>query len=136
MNRYFLDTGFLIALESSDDQHHRSAQEFWHSLLETGPVLITTSYIFDEVTTFFNSRAHHSKAVEIGQNLLESQAIEFIHISQSLFESGWEIFKQHNDKRYSLTDCISFAVMKKEGLQNVLSFDRHFEQAGFQLLPG
>lgn len=135
MRRFFLDTGFLIALESSDDQHHKAAQDFWHPFLETGTVFVTTSYVFDEVTTYFNSRAHHSKAVEVGQNLLESQAIEFIHISQNLFMSGWEIFKKHNEKRYSLTERISFAVMKKEGLQNVLSFDRHFEQAGFQLLP-
>jgi uncharacterized protein len=135
MRRFFLDTGFLIALESSDDQHHKAAQGFWYPFLETGPMLVTTSYVFDEVTTYFNSRAHHSKAVEVGQNLLESQSIECIHISQDLFESGWEILKNHNDKRYSLTDCISFAVMKKEGLQNALSFDRHFEQAGFHLLP-
>ena len=34
--------------------------------------IVTTTCVFDEVVTFFNSRAHHGKAVEIGGRLLRS----------------------------------------------------------------
>jgi predicted nucleic acid-binding protein len=33
-----------------------------------------------------------------------------------------------------LTDCISFIVMREYGLTDVLTADRHFEQAGFKIL--
>jgi len=39
-----------------------------------------------------------------------------------------------HDKEWSLTDCISFAVMHREGLTEAPTGDRHFEQAGFHAL--
>jgi len=35
----------------------------------------------------------------------------------------------------SMTDCISFIVMKEQGSESALSFDEHFTQAGFKILP-
>ena len=56
-------------------------------------------------------------------------------VDDSLLALGWEYFRQHHDKRYSLTDCLSFVVMNERGLTQALGFDHHFVQAGFQLLP-
>lgn len=39
-----------------------------------------------------------------------------------------------SDKGYSLTDCISMQTMRREGLNDVLTNDRHFEQEGFHAL--
>lgn len=135
MTRVFLDTGYLIALNASDDQHHKQAQQHWNQFLNRKPLLITTSYIFDEVTTFFNSRNRHEKAVEIGKILLHSSSITLFHVNEELFHAGWNTFQLHPDKRFSLTDCISFEVMTQENLKEVLGFDKHFEQAGFVRLP-
>ena len=38
------------------------------------------------------------------------------------------------DKGYSLVDCISMEAMRREGLTEVLTNDRHFEQEGFRTL--
>jgi predicted nucleic acid-binding protein len=135
MKPLFLDAGYLIALEASDDQNHASADEHWRSLLDSLPPLITTSYVFDEVVTFFNSRRRHAKAVELGNNLLQSAEIELIHVDKALFEEGWEYLQKHRDKTYSLTDCISFVVMKQRAIRTALTFDGHFKQAGFAKLP-
>lgn len=37
-------------------------------------------------------------------------------------------------KHWSLTDCISFVVMQQRGIRQALTFDRHFEQAGYEAL--
>ena len=88
MKPLFIDDGYLIALEASDDQNHDSAQRHWRGLLQSLPPLVTTSYVFDEVVTFFNSRKRNAKAVEIGNSLLRSSAVEFVHVDEALFYEG------------------------------------------------
>jgi predicted nucleic acid-binding protein len=135
MKTLFLDAGYVIALEASDDQNHKAASQHWRKLLKSSPQLMTTSYVFDELVTFFNSRGRHEKAVEVGINLIQTNSIELIHVDEAMFYEGWEYFQKHGDKKYSLTDCVSFVVMKQRGIKSALTFDRHFAQAGFEKLP-
>ena len=130
-----VDSGYWIALESLDDQNHLAALNYWQRLKADMPMLLSTTYIFDEVVTFFNSRQNHAKAVEIGNILLSSSFVEMIEVDSQLFEEGWRYFERHKDKHYSFTDCVSFGVMNDRMLETALSFDRHFKQAGFKTLP-
>lgn len=133
--KIFLDTSYLLALELASDQNHQIAQAHWQQVIVALPGFVTTSYIFDEVVTYFNSRNHHAKAVQVGNRLLLSPSVQFIHVDEVLFYLGWTYFQQHQDKRYSLTDSISFVVMQQHNLQIAYSFDQHFVQAGFQKEP-
>lgn len=135
MTPIFLDTGYLIALELSGDQNHRAAVKHWRGVSKSLPPLVTTSYVFDEVVTFFNSRGYHDKAVEVGDALLNSPSVQLIQVDESLFAEAWIYFRQHADKSYSLTDCISFVVMRRLGVRTAYAFDRHFIQAGFAKEP-
>jgi uncharacterized protein len=135
MNSYFVDSGYWIALENVDDQNHSRAFSHWQELVTNIPQLVTTSYIFDEVITFFNSRRNHAKAVELGHTLLTSSFIELVYVDETLFKEAWGYFQKHEDKRYSLTDCVSFVIMSKQNLDTALTFDKHFRQAGYQTLP-
>ncbi|HEX8197604.1 MAG TPA: PIN domain-containing protein [Pyrinomonadaceae bacterium] len=135
MNTYFADTSYLLALELGDDQNHHSALTHWTELLKTTFAVVTTSYVFDETITYLNSRNHHEKAVEVGENLLLSPSVELVHVDENLFFEGWTMFQKYADKKYSLTDCISFVVMKQRELDTALTFDKHFVQAGFKTEP-
>jgi predicted nucleic acid-binding protein len=135
MKSAFLDTGYVIALELASDQNHRAALKHWRGLIKSLPLIVTTSYVFHEIVTFFNSRGHHAKAVEIGNNLLNSSSVRLVHIDEGLFQEGWSYFQKHKDKEYSLTDCISFIVMREFGIDHALAFDQHFTQSGFKRLP-
>jgi predicted nucleic acid-binding protein len=135
MNPVFLDTGYIIALEAADDQYHKAALKHWQSLSSSLPEIVTTSYILDEVVTFFNSRNQHAKAVELGKRLISSSSVQLIHVNESLFFEAWQYFEQFSDKSYSLTDCISFVLMEQLKIRTALTFDNHFVQAGFERLP-
>jgi len=111
MTSLFLDANYVIALEVSDDQHHHDAQQHWTKLLGSPLSLVMTSYVLDEVVTFLNNRRQHSKAVRVGNNLLNASPIQLIHVDEPLFYEGWQYFEQHADKTFSLTDCISFVLM-------------------------
>ena len=135
MPTVFMDTSYLLALELANDQNHRAALAHWNDLKADLPTIVTTSYVFDEVVTFFNSRGFHAKAVEVGNRLLLSPSVQVVFVDDALFQEGWRYFQEHKDKAYSLTDCISFVVMEKQNIQTALAFDRHFAQAGFLLKP-
>jgi predicted nucleic acid-binding protein len=135
MKSVFLDTGYVIALELASDQNHKGALKHWRSTAKSLPLLVTTSYVFDEIVTFFNSRGHHAKAVELGNRLLNSPSIRLVHVKEDTFHAGWSYFQKHKDKGYSLTDCISFLVMEEYAIDIAFAFDKHFLQAGFKKAP-
>jgi uncharacterized protein len=136
MKSVFLDASYLLAVEVANDQNHGFALEHWNRVDATGlPKLVTTTYVFSEVVTYLNSRALHAKAVEIGEDLLDSSNVRLVHVDDELFEKAWQMLVQQRDKRYSLADCASFVLMRELGLTTAFSFDHHFRQAGFSIEP-
>jgi uncharacterized protein len=68
------------------------------------------------------------------EHLLANSDTLFVSASSSLFRRGLALFDAREDKNWSLTDCISFVVMKQRRLTDSLTKDQHFEQAGFNAL--
>jgi predicted nucleic acid-binding protein len=66
--------------------------------------------------------------------ILANPVIRVIPQSRGSFLAGLDLYIQRPDKGYSLTDCISMQTMRREGLTEVLTKDRHFEQEGFRVL--
>lgn len=130
----FLDSGYLVAYENADDQNHRSARGHWASLT-SAPALVTTSYVLDEVLTFLNVRRQHQRAVRIGERLMEGSFAELVHVDEDLLRRGLDLFRRRPDKRYSVTDCISFVVMRDRQIDTAYAFDDHFGQEGFVREP-
>ena len=54
--------------------------------------------------------------------------------SEDLFNRGEALYAARPDKDWSLTDCISFVVMRDREIAEALTGDHHFEQAGFTAL--
>lgn len=135
MNPVFVDTGFLIAVEMVQDQHHSAAIGAWRRILMSPPQLVTTSFVVAELIAFFVSRGRHAKAVDLAESLRSSSSVRLIHVDEDLFNAGFEYLKRRPDKLFSLADCVSFVVMNRMGIGEALTFDAHFEQAGFTRLP-
>lgn len=45
-----------------------------------------------------------------------------------------ELYAARGDKEWSLTDCLSFVVMRRRDIAEAVTGDHHFEQAGFVAL--
>jgi predicted nucleic acid-binding protein len=131
MKTVFLDTSYLLSLELRQDQNHTVVNQHWLHHVTTRTKFVTTSYIFDEAVTFLNNYGAHAKAIQLGNDLLNSKKVQFIQVDELLFWAGWQYFQKHQDKTYSLTDCISFVVMHHLGITTAFTLDKHFAQAGF-----
>ena len=42
--------------------------------------------------------------------------------------------RKYADQQISFTDCVSFAMMRRLGIGAAFAFDRHFRDAGFQMI--
>ena len=131
MNEVFMDTSFLLALASPRDELHRRAV-MWRYVL-TGP-LVTTEFILLELADGLAGRKLNPTAVSIIEGLRKGPDTEIIAAESLWIARGFELYRQRADKMWSLTDCISFEIMKDRGITDALTHDHHFEQAGFRAL--
>jgi predicted nucleic acid-binding protein len=127
----FLDTSFLIAISVSDDQWHKVATA-WSKA--TSPPFLTTRLVLVEfVNALFNARHRHK--VPSAMRLFSEQNGIFVEdVRPSLWDAGLALHASRPDKDWSLTDCISFHVMNERAISQALTYDHHFEQAGFEAL--
>jgi predicted nucleic acid-binding protein len=68
------------------------------------------------------------------REVLFDPAVCVIPLTHESFLAGLDLYAERPDKEYSLTDCVSMHVMRRVGLTDVLTNDRHFEQEGFRAL--
>ena len=68
------------------------------------------------------------------RDVLADARITVIPQSHTSFLDALAFYASRLDKHYSLTDCVSMQVMRREGLTEVLTNDHHFEQEGFRIL--
>ncbi len=127
----FIDRGFIIALVSERDDYHQQAVEL-ADMLETA-YLITTDAVLLEIGNGL-SRNYKQEAIQIIDGFITSENVEIVELTPQLFNEAFRVYKIYKDKQWGLVDCLSFVVMWGKGISKVLTFDRHFVQAGFQVL--
>ena len=130
----FADTFYWISLTTPDDASHRRATAFDSAIQR--PSIITTEEILTEFLTFFGGKGPflRRKAVAVTRGILADQTIRVLPQTHVTFSTGFDLYASRPDKGYSLTDCISMQTMRREGITDALTDDRHFEQEGFRAL--
>jgi uncharacterized protein len=127
----FVDTTFFLAISQPRDALHRRARA-WADRL-TGPFVVT-EYVLCETVNALSKPVDRARAHALVGHVLTAAAYRVIPSSQALFAAGLQLHSQRSDKEWSLTDCLSFEVMTREGVGRALTHDHHFEQAGFEAL--
>jgi len=127
----FVDTGFLIALLSPRDSLHARAHA-WVAVVSE-PLLVT-EYVLWELINGLSMPADRPKVHAAVDQIRAASDWEIVVASGELFEQGLRRHRERQDKAWSLTDCISFQVMQARDVRRALSYDHHFEQAGFEAL--
>lgn len=127
----FLDTGYFVALLNPRDELHSRALAWSETINEP---LLVTEYVLWETINTFSLPPDRPKAHALVHHLQSEAGYEIISATPQLFQKGIEMHQQRPDKERSLTDCISFLLMRERGITRALAHDQHFEQAGFEAL--
>ncbi len=133
MSDCFADTYFFIALLFENDEAHAEAQT---RVANLSGRLYTSVWVLIEVADALAVPGRRQRFLPLLQFLLASPSVTIVPTEQTLFDRAVTLYDQRPDKAWSLTDCISFAIMEDHGLRDALTGDHHFEQAGFNVLMG
>jgi predicted nucleic acid-binding protein len=132
----FVDSSVLYALVDRREVARKEIVQAVAKLVAAGSALILTDFILDESLTLAKARSGQRGAIAL-LNLVEiSEGFRTVWVGEGVFRAAIDFFRKHSDHGYSFTDCTSFIVMRKLRIEEVLTTDRHFAEAGFSpLLP-
>ena len=135
MQRLFADTFYWIALLYRRDPWHARVSA-WSTTLRDEDIVFTTDAVFTEFLAAMSATGPYvrQEAVGLVEGLLDDAHVRVVEGTRARFLEGLALYRARPDKAYSLTDCLSMQVMRREGLTDVLTNDRHFTQEGFHIL--
>jgi uncharacterized protein len=131
MKAVFADTFYYLALLNPNDSAHKAAVNATRHLDSTS---VTTGWVLLELANALCASRHRKMFAKFLDELRANPGVAIYEAEKELFDLGVDLYRSREDKEWSLTDCISFVVMRREGLTEALTGDRHFEQAGFKPL--
>jgi uncharacterized protein len=120
-----------LAVSNERDSAHERAVA---ASKEMEGLLVATDWILTETADALCDPVNRTACAEFLDDLRSSSRVEIVPASRGLFNAGWSLYRERPDKDWSLTDCISFVVMRKRAIVDALTGDHHFEQAGFRAL--
>jgi predicted nucleic acid-binding protein len=130
----FLDTGYVVALAVENDQYHDRAIELVDQIEQENVQLVTTRAVVTEIGDALASPAYRRTASAHILALQRNPTVDIVPLTEDLFQQGFRLYRERQDKEWGLTDCISFVTMRDRDLRAALTTDRDFEQAGFTAL--
>lgn len=131
MTPLFIDSSALVALNDKIDADYIRAGTMLSKISSDKFNLYLSTNIFIETLTIISQRVGKEKGIALLDELRSGKYI-VIHPDDQLIAQAEDIFRTIKSKNVSYGDCISFAVMRRYGIQWVFSFDIHFKKMGFK----
>lgn len=125
----FMDTYGLIAWINTRDAAHQPVKSYLHAFSGS---IVTTEWVLLEFADAFSLSSLKPFAIEAIKRIHRLPMFVVVGYDLAVYQAEFDLYEARPDKDWSLTDCISFAVMTQRGLSEALTADHHFEQAGFR----
>ena len=129
----FVDTSAFLAVLNKDDLNNESASATLINLVESGEELLCTNYILVEAYALIQNRMGMDAINDFQKDILPS--INITWIDKEEHKDIVTRFISSNRRQLSFVDCSSFEIMKQLGIKTVFTFDKHFREQGFDVIP-
>ena len=97
--------------------------------------LYTSNYAVDEVVTFLLYEAGPRVAVEMLSLPRGSPTLRLLHVTKEVEAEADRLFRRFATSRVSYTDCTTKALMDRDSIPAVFSFDRDLDILGARRIP-
>ena len=120
MKEVFADTfSFLALLNQRDAAHDRAiAASRSHGL-----VLVTTDFVLMELADALCKPGQREEVFGLWNVVQTHPTFRVMPANREWIERGKKLYLERPDKEWQLTDCISFVVMRDQGLSEALTGD-------------
>ncbi len=96
--------------------------------------IVTTEWVLAELGNFLAEGKDRRLLGPLVRALHGEKRTEVVKADSVSFIDAMSLYVRRADKGWSFTDCTSFRLMKSRKIDNALTSDQHFEQAGFTVL--
>lgn len=135
MTRVAVDTSALLALASPRDQYHTRAVSTARRFVALGGRWVGSVLVLAELHGHMLQRRGPTAARNILSALRQDPAYAWHDVTGDLIDNANALWlERFSDQRFSLTDAVTFALMKSERIKVAFAFDQDFVTAGYRLL--
>lgn len=124
----FLDASFWIAYRDERQTLHSEAKRILPQVFQRRMKFVTTFPVLCEIHAHFSRSA--IKRQLIIRDFEKNPVVHLEEVTHSDQQKAFGILRVQTDKSYSLCDAVSFVVIRRLALKQVLTFDNHFRQFG------
>lgn len=94
--------------------------------------LLTSNHVLGETWTFLRRRADHRTAATVISRVRAGSTLVVHRVEPKLEDEAWAWLARHDEREYSFVDATSFAVMRRQRIDEAFAFDGDFSAAGFR----
>ena len=129
----FVDTSAFLAMLDRAQRRHEEVANAWREVVAAGRPLITSNVVLVESFALVQRR--------IGMDAVRVLVTRFLPLMESVFvteqvhAAATSAFLTADRRRLSFVDCVSFELMRRRGIGEVLTLDADFRREGFRVLP-
>jgi len=129
----FVDTSAFYSLSCAEDRNYFQAIKIWEDLVKEETDLVTNNYIVVESISLFQNRFGIDQV-----RTFQTKLVPFLNmdwIGEEQLAVAIQTVLTANRRNLSLVDCASFETMRRLGIETVFTFDEHFRDQGFKVIP-
>lgn len=128
-----IDTSAIFAVLDEDDINHHRAAKFWAESVENETTILTNSNLLLEAFALIQRRHGLDILNRFQQGMVPWLQIEWIDPEKHA--QAVNLLFSANRRHLSLVDVSAFSTMRRMGVTQVFTFDNHFAEEGFDVLP-
>lgn len=133
MEKIFIDTSAFYALIYLKDSDHSQAVLVWDTLFQSYSVAFTNNYVLAECFALIQNRIGLEFVRHLQENIVPLLEIDWLDEEQHTIAVQSALGA--NRRSLSLVDCSAFESMHRLGIETVFTFDEHFREQGFTVVP-